>query len=144
LYVKNVIMIFRAEYFLLILVICLAIYDLRIRRVPNWATLPLLMTAIFLRFPGTLDVWLGSLLIFAAWRFLVLGGGDAKLWMALLWITPVSLTGLALPAIGLTLILTALVQLIWRGLYRRPAFGVQSPGAWRTIPYVVWLLTATG
>lgn len=70
------------EVGLLILAVTLAVYDLRTRRVPNWVTLPLLVTGLVQHFPGAAGTWLGCLLLFSAWHFGVLGG-DAKLWMAL-------------------------------------------------------------
>jgi leader peptidase (prepilin peptidase)/N-methyltransferase len=125
---------------LLLLAFALALYDFRTRRVPNWVTLPLLLTGMFVHAPGSLDTWLGTALLFAFWRFETLGGGDVKLWMALLWLVPIEWMQAALIVIGFALVGTALAQLLWRYVCGLPMFGVQSPGAWRVIPFVVWML----
>ncbi len=125
---------------LLILAVTLAIYDWRTRRVPNWVTFPLLIIGVVLHFPGAPGIWMGCLLLFSAWRFGALGGGDAKLWMALLWLVPVELAQPAVLMMASAFLLTAIVQLIWRKLSGHPVWGVRSPGAWRTIPFVLWLL----
>jgi len=127
---------------LLILAIFLAIYDFRTRRVPNWATLPLFITGLVLHFPGVPGTWLGCLLLFSAWHFGVLGGGDAKLWMALLWLAPFELAQPALLVMAVAFLLTAIAQVFWRKLRGRPAWGVRSPGAWRAIPFALWLVVA--
>jgi len=128
---------------LLILAIFLAVYDLRTQRVPNWATLPLLITGLVLHFPGASVIWLGCLLLFLAWHFGVLGGGDTKLWMALLWLVPFELTQPAVLVMALVFLLTAAAQVFWRKLRSRPVWGVRSPGAWRVIPFALWLLTVS-
>jgi len=71
-----------------------------------------------------------------------MGGGDAKLWMALLWLAPSGAEQAAFVAIAVTLVATGLLQLVWRKFIKQSATGVRSPGAWRTIPYAVWLFTA--
>ncbi len=134
----------KGEILLLLLVLCLAAYDLRTLCVPNWVTLPLLMTGLVLHFPGALETWLGCLLLFSAWRFGMLGGGDAKLWMAFLWLAPVELAQLALLGMAVAFVLTASVQLFWRKLRGHPMWGMRSPGAWRVIPFALWLLAMNG
>jgi Flp pilus assembly protein protease CpaA len=130
--------------FLLILVVSLALYDFRTRRVPNWATLPLLAAGLVRHFPGGLETWLGCLLLFSAWHFGVLGGGDAKLWMALLWLVPFELAQPALLVMAAAFLLTALTQVCWRKLRGGPVWGVRSPGAWRAVPFALWLLVVSG
>jgi len=125
---------------LLLLTFALALYDFHTKRVPDWVTLPLLATGLILHFPGTLETWLGTVLLFAFWHLGALGGGDAKLWMALLWLVPIEWMQTALIVIGFALFGTALAQLLWRYVRGLPMFGVQSPGAWRVIPFVVWML----
>ena len=129
---------------LLVLAVCLAIYDLRTRSVPNWITLPLLVTGLVLHFPGEPGTWLGCLLLFLAWCFSVLGGGDAKLWMAFLWLVPPGLAKPALLGMAVAFLLTAGAQVLWRRLLGRPVWRVRSPGAWRAIPFVLWFLAVSG
>lgn len=127
---------------LLLLAIVLAAYDFRSKRVPNWVSLPLFLAGLLPRFPGALETWMGCVLLFSAWRCGALGGGDAKLWMAFLWLPPVKLAQTSVLVMALTLSITALGQVLWRGVCRRPLWGVRSPGAWRAIPYALWLLAA--
>ena len=117
---------------------------MRTRRVPNWVTLPLLMTGLVLHFPGAPETWLGCLLLFSAWRFGAIGGGDAKLWMACLWLAPSELAQPALLVMALAFLFTATAQVFWRKLRRGPVRGVRSPGAWRVIPFALWLLAVSG
>ena len=128
---------------LLAVVIALSLYDFHTRRVPNWVTLPLLLTGMFIHAPGTMETWLGTALLFAFWRFETLGGGDAKLWMALLWLVPGEWAQTALVVLGFALVGTALTQLLWRYVRGVPMFGVQSPGAWRVIPFAIWLVVVS-
>lgn len=124
------------------LVLCLALYDFRTRQVPNLITLPLLTIGLTWRFPGTLALWVGTGLLFAAWYGHALGGGDAKLWMALLWLTPPEHTATALLVMAIVLMGTAIAQLAWRYLRKKQVLGVKSPGAWRALPFVVWMIVS--
>ena len=126
---------------LLALVLLVSLHDLRRGRIPNWVTLPLLGIGLLWNFPGALETWLACLLLFAAWRAGWLGGGDAKLWMALLWLAPAAQAQTAILVMSGIFVLTALVQLLWRKLQKMPLTGHKSPGAWRTIPYAIWLCT---
>ncbi len=126
---------------LLALVILLSLHDLHHARVPNWMTLPLMGSGLLWNFPGALETWLACLLLFAAWRAGWLGGGDAKLWMALLWLAPAAQAQTAVLVMSGIFVLTALVQLLWRKFQKMPLTGHKSPGAWRTIPYAIWLCT---
>ena len=128
--------------FLLILVILLSIYDFRTRRVPNWVTLPLLLTGMFIHAPGTMETWLGTALLFAFWRFEALGGGDAKLWMSLLWLAPPGLARSSFFVLFGSFLLTAMAQLLWRKARGQAVTGVKTPGAWRAIPFAVWLIVS--
>jgi len=134
----------KIEVLLLILVFCLAAYDARTKRVPNWVTLPLLIAGLVLHFPGLPITWLACLLLFSAWHFGALGGGDAKLWMALLWLVPLELVLPAVLAMAVAFLLTAGLQVLWRIIRNHPPWGVRSPGAWRAIPFALWLLAASG
>ena len=126
---------------LLALVLLVSLHDLRRGRIPNWVTLPLLGIGLLWNFPGALETWLACLLLFAAWRAGWLGGGDAKLWMALLWLAPAAQAQTAILVMSGIFVLTALVQLLWRKFQKMPLTGHKSPGAWRTIPYAIWLCT---
>jgi len=134
---------------LLVLLLLLSLHDLHHARVPNWVTLPLLGIGLLWNFPGALETWLACLLLFAAWRAGWLGGGDAKLWMALLWLTPAAQAQTAALVLSGIFVLTALAQLLWRKFNnlwhscKTPLTGVKSPGAWRTIPYAIWLWLCT-
>lgn len=131
---------------LLVLVVALAAYDLRARRLPNGATLPLLLAGVLLGLPGAIETWLGCLLLYSGWRVGALGGGDAKLWMALLWLAPVASSrvtgGVAVLVMAACLAASALVQVIFRAARGRPLAGVQGPGAWRAVLFALWLLAA--
>jgi Flp pilus assembly protein protease CpaA len=124
------------------LTIAVSLYDFHFRRVPNWVTLPLLLAGIICHFPGTVETCLACVLLFMAWHAGWMGGGDAKLWMALLWLAPSGAEQAAFVAMAVTLVATGLLQLVWRKFRKRPATGIRSPSAWRTIPYAVWLFTA--
>lgn len=122
------------------LVLSLALYDWHTCQVPNLITLPLLVIALTWHFPGTPAQWVGSLGLFAAWYGQALGGGDAKLWIALLWLTPPALAATGLTVMASVLMATAVGQLAWRACLKKRVLGVKSPGAWRAIPFTVWLL----
>lgn len=123
---------------LLLLVLLLALYDLRAQRIPNWVTLPLLAAGILANFPGRIEVWLGCILLSSAWRLRWLGGGDAKLWMALFWLTPSELAAQLLPAFAVCFAATGVLQLLWRKARSLP-ISINSPAAWRAVPFTVWV-----
>jgi len=140
---------------LLTLVILLAVYDCRRGRVPNWVTLPLLLVGLLMNLlpaPGgwrvasvetrwveLVETLVALTLLFSAWRMGWMGGADAELWMALLWLTPVELARSSVLVMFTCLAATGLAQIAWRKLRKQPASGVRSAGAWRVVPYVVWL-----
>lgn len=134
----------KIEVLLPILVLGLTAYDLRTKRVPNGVTLPLLSAGFVLHFPGVPATWLACLLLFSAWHYGALGGGDAKLWMALLWLVPLELMQPAVGVMAAVFLLTASTQLLWRITRGDPAWGVRSPGVWRVIPFTLWLWAASG
>lgn len=121
---------------LLILIIAVSLYDLRTGRVPNGVTLPILAAGLLVNFPGNVSLWLISMILYAAWQAGWMAGGDTKLWLAILWLLPDS-TALMVFA---TFFATGLLQLILRRLKRQPLTGIRSPGAWRTIPFLLWSL----
>jgi len=123
----------------------ISLYDLRARRIPNWATLPLIVAGFIAHFPGYPDIWFASIGLFLAWSIGWMGAGDAKLWIALLWALPVEMRRIelvemssqALSLMFLTFFFTGLVQLAWRLIRKQPATNLLTPGAWRTIPFVL-------
>ncbi len=125
---------------LLLLTIAVSLYDLKTGKVPNLVTLPLLGIGIGLHFPGTFDIWFSCLILLIAWRSNWMSAGDAKLWMALLWVLPAGHPGTTIALLNGTLFITALFQFAWRKFKRQPLTGVRSPGAWRTIPFILWSL----
>ena len=54
----------KIELLLLLLVLCLTVYDARTSQVPTWVTLPLLVIGGVLHFPGLAIIWLGCLLLY--------------------------------------------------------------------------------
>ncbi len=119
---------------LLALTIAVSLYDLRRGRVPNGVTLPLLIAGILAHFPGTLDTWLLSLVLYTAWQAGGMSAGDAKLWLALVWLLP----GGTPQMFFITFFITGLLQILLRKFKRQPLTGVRSPGAWRAIPFILW------
>ena len=122
---------------LFIFVLAISLYDLRTRRIPNWYSLPLLIAGLIAHFPGTPDLWFVSLLLFFAWVKGGMGAGDVKLWIALLWALPIEYSEQAFPLIFLTFFLTGLGQIVWRVIRKQSLTNVLTPGAWRTIPFVL-------
>jgi Flp pilus assembly protein protease CpaA len=122
---------------LLLYALLLSLYDLRARRIPNWATTPLIVAALIAHFPGYPDIWFASIGLFLAWSLGWMGAGDAKLWIALLWALPANVSAQALPLLFLTFFLTGLLQLAWRWIRKQPITAILTPGAWRTIPFLL-------
>lgn len=121
---------------LLLLALAVSLYDRRTGRVPNGVTLPMLVAGLLVNFPGTAALWLLSLILYAAWQAGWMAGGDAKLWLAVLWLLPDSAPGM----VFLIFFATGLLQIILRRLKRQPLTGIRSPGAWRIIPFLLWSL----
>jgi Flp pilus assembly protein protease CpaA len=119
---------------LILLAATVSLYDLCTRRVPNWVTLPLLAAGLLVRFPGSLDLWLMSLALVSAWVSGWMGAGDVKLWLALAWSMPVQV---CLPLLFLSFALTGLAQILWCKCRGQPATGQPTPGAWRTLPFLL-------
>ena len=122
---------------LFIFVLAISLYDLRTRRIPNWYSLPLLAAGLMAHFPGTPDLWFASLLLFFAWVKGGMGAGDVKLWIALLWALPIEYSIQAFPLIFTTFLITGLGQIAWRYIRKQPLTKSLTPGAWRTIPFVL-------
>jgi len=121
---------------LLALTIAVSLYDLRKGRVPNGVTLPLVIAGIITHFPGSLDTWLLSLVLYTAWQAGGMSAGDAKLWLALIWLLP----GSTPLMFFLTFFITGLLQITLRKFKRERTTGIRSPGAWRAIPFILWSL----
>ena len=128
---------------LLTLVIGIAAYDQRRQHVPNSVTLTLLLGGMIAYFPGEIETWLGCALLFVTWRLGGMGGGDAKLWMGMLWLVPPHQTDTGVSVMVVSFLTTAILQLILRKLKNLPLTGIRTPGAWRVIPFVVWVLLIT-
>lgn len=122
---------------LLLYVLALSLYDLSARRIPNWATLPLILAGFVAHFPATPEIWFASLGLFLAWSHGWMGAGDAKLWIALLWALPMEISIKALPLMFLTFFFTGLIQLAWRWIRKQPISNLPTPAAWRTIPFLL-------
>ncbi len=117
----------------------LAWFDFKTARIPNGVTLPLLLAGVWLQFPGSPGIWLASVLLLFGWRSRHLGGGDAKLWLALLWLAASALEDPA-AIMGAVWFGTGLIQLSWRACRGQRLLGVRNPGAWRTLPYAACLV----
>jgi Flp pilus assembly protein protease CpaA len=122
---------------LLLYALLLSLYDLRTRRIPNWATLPLILAGVIAHFPASAGIWLGSIALILAWSRGWMGAGDAKLWIALLWSLPPQYSESALSLMFLTFLSTGLIQLLWRWVYKHPTTNRLAPAAWRTIPFLL-------
>jgi Flp pilus assembly protein protease CpaA len=122
--------------FLFPLVILVSLYDLKYRKVPNWVTLPLMLVGLYLSFPGSFLIWIASTFIFSAWKFGFIGGGDAKLWIGLLWcLSP--LGDNVVVWMFVALLVTGVAQISVRTLSQKSAVvGFKAPGAWRTVVFM--------
>lgn len=125
---------------LLTFVLTVSLFDLRTRRIPNWCTIPLIVTGFAVHFPGNAELWLATFFLFTAWVNHAMGAGDAKLWIGLLWALPVDFSSQTFLALCIVFLGTALCQIVWRLARHQRAVDILSPAAWRTIPFVllVW------
>ncbi len=125
---------------LLFYLLVVSLYDLRAHRIPNWSTYPLILAGMIAHFPGYMDLWLACFLLLLAWAGDWMGAGDVKLWMAVLWALPDP--GLPSPILWvfLSILITGALQMLWRLIRKRPAGGLKTPAAWRTVPFLlmVW------
>ena len=124
-------------HFLFTLVILMSLYDLKYHKVPNWISLPLMLMGCSLGFPGNAVLWIGSAFIFQAWMLGLIGGGDAKLWVGLLWcLFPFAGESILL-VMSISLIVTGLAQLLVRTIaMKKIETGIKTPGAWRTVVFM--------
>lgn len=122
--------------FLFVLVILISLYDLKYRKIPNWVTGPLMLLGLSLNIPGNPVIWVASALVLSAWRSGFMGGGDAKLWIGLLWC--LSTFGESVVVWMFTaLLVTGAAQITVRALSQKPVtIGFKTPGAWRTVVFM--------
>ena len=135
-------------YFLLLLffvVVATAIYDLKNRRVPNWISLPMILIGFsMVGLPGNVILWIGTAFVFQAWKLGMIGGGDAKLWVGLLWCLFSFAGEQILLIMCVTLIVTGLTQILMRALTKKKIeVGVKVPGAWRAVVFMGCLVFLT-
>ena len=125
---------------LLFYLLAVSLYDLRTRRIPNWATYPLILAGMIAHFPGPIELWLACFLLLSAWASGWMGAGDVKLWMAVLWALPDSNIPSLILLVFLSFLVTSILQFIWRLFQKLSLTGMKSPAAWRTIPFLlmVW------
>ncbi len=127
------------SYFFLLfsVIILVSLYDLKYHKVPNWIALPLMLIGFMLGFPGNPALWIGSIFIFQAWMLGLLGGGDAKLWIGLLWCLFSFAGERILLVMSISLMVTGLAQILVRAIAKKKIeTGVKTPGAWRTIVFM--------
>lgn len=118
------------------LVILLSLYDVKYRKIPNWITLPLILLGLLVNFPGNPLIWIASSLLFSAWKFGSMGGGDAKLWIGLLWCLS-SFADSVVLLMFVALMLTGVAQIVVRALsQKRVTIGCKSAGAWRAVVFM--------
>jgi Flp pilus assembly protein protease CpaA len=123
--------------FLFLIIVLVSLYDLRSRKIPNWVSIPLMLLGIVASFPGNPILWIGSAFLFQAWRLGVIGGGDAKLWIGLLWSLFPFVGEAILFFLFLSLMITGGAQLLVRApRARRLHPGIKAPGAWRTVVFM--------
>ena len=123
-------------FFLFAVVILISLYDLKYRKIPNWVTWPLMLLGIYVSFPGNPIIWIVSSFIFSAWKFGFMGGGDAKLWLGLLWCLS-SFGDNVVIWMFVALLLTGVAQIVVRALsQKRLAVGVKTAGAWRAVVFM--------
>jgi len=125
-------------YFMLLGIVFFAsFYDLKHREVPNWLTLPLILLGVFMSFPGNPSLWTMSVFIFFIWQTGVIGGGDAKLWMGLLWSSYVLADDRVFFIAAISWLITGAAQVIVRFVMRKnKVIGIKMPGAWRAAVYM--------
>ena len=121
------------------LTVFVSLYDLRTGRIPNWVTLPLLAAGLIVHFPGATETMLASAVLLVAFTGKWMGAGDVKLWLALIWAMPLSISEKVLPVMFGTFFITGLIQLVWRRKRQTPITGISTPAAWRTILFTVVL-----
>ncbi len=134
--------------FLFFVIVLVSLYDLKYREVPNWISMPLIFIGLITGFPGNPTLWIGSIFIFQAWRLGIVGGGDAKLWVGLLWCLFSFMDERILLVMSISLMITGLAQILVRLLTKKKVVtGIKVPGAWRTVVFmgcIAYLNSANG
>ena len=129
-----------SDYFFLALfpvITWVSLYDLRYHKVPNWISLPIMLIGFIFGFPGNPVLWMGSIFIFQVWMLGLIGGGDAKLWMGLLWCFFPFAGERILLVMSISLLVTGLGQLVVRTISKKKVeIGIKTPGAWRTLVFI--------
>lgn len=112
--------------------------DLVCRRIPNYITVPGLLLGLVFHLPGGPVLWTYSAVAAGTWAVGGMGGGDLKLWLALLW-----LLGPAAPwwAFPIALAGSALAESAFRRVRGRNLHG-PAPGAVRAALFVALTLGA--
>ncbi len=123
-------------FFLFPLVILVSLYDLKYRKIPNWITLPLMLLGLYLSSPGDPILWMASCFLFSVWKLGFMGGGDAKLWIGLLWCLSSSGESMVVLMFAAWM-LTGLAQIVVRSLsQKKMATGFKTAGAWRAVVFM--------
>ncbi|MBT3321344.1 MAG: prepilin peptidase [Anaerolineae bacterium] len=123
---------------LLLLSLFVSLYDFRYARIPNWVTIPLFIVGLIVNSPHPLGIYALLFSFWIVWKLGWMGGGDAKLWMGLIVSLPSGYQMLWI--IPLVFFATGTLQLLWRKIRGRTLTGVRSPGAWRTLVYMLVIL----
>jgi len=125
-------------FFLLFFVIILvSLYDLKYHKVTNWISLPLMLIGLIIGFPGNPILWIGSIFTFQAWKLGIIGGGDAKLWIGLLWCLFSFVGERILLFMSISLMVTGLAQMLVRTLTKKKIeTGIKMAGAWRAVVFI--------
>jgi Flp pilus assembly protein protease CpaA len=123
---------------LLLLSFLVSLYDFRHARIPNWITIPLLIIGLIFNSPHPFGIYAFLISFWIAWKLGWMGGGDAKLWMGFVVTIPPAYQTLWI--IPLVFFATGALQLLWRKIRGRTLTGVRSPGAWRTLVYMLIIL----
>ena len=122
---------------LFLVIVFVSLYDLKYHKVPNWISLPLMFIGFIIGFPGNPVLWIGSAFIFQAWKLGVIGGGDAKLWVGLLWCLFPFAGDIVLLVMCISLLVTGLAQILVRALTKKKIeTGIKMAGAWRTVVFM--------